>query len=373
MVRQPSSPSRNKPDHLGDTIVKILILPGDDIGPEISAPNEAALTELNEKFSLGLELERREIGFTAYEKEGSTFSNETLEQCRASAAVILGPVGTYKYPPKEEGGVSPSATLRKELDLYANVRPSRTRPAIPSVIKQMDLVFMRENTEGFYADRNMFQGSGEFMPTEDVALSVRKITRKGSLRIARQAFELAAKRRNKVTAVHKENVLKVTEGLFMSAVREVSAEYPGIELESLIVDAAAAHLVRRPADFDVIVTTNMYGDILSDEAAELSGGLGLGAAINVGDEHGMAQAAHGSAPDIAGRGVANPTALMVSTAMLLDWLGRKHNRTDLCAAGEHYEKAVDATLSDPLNHTPDLGGKRTTGEFGEAVIAAIRT
>ncbi len=351
--------------------MKILILPGDDIGPEISVPNEAALKVLNEKFSLGLQLDSRDIGFIAYEKEGSTFSIEALEHCRQCDAVILGPVGTYKYPPKEEGGVSPSATLRKELDLYANIRPSRTRKGISAVIDQMDLVFMRENTEGFYADRNMFSGSGEFMPTEDVALSVRKITRKGSMRIARAAFDLAAKRRNKVTVVHKENVLKVTEGLFMSCVREVAGDYPGVELEDLIVDAAAAHLIRRPADFDVIVTTNMYGDILSDEAAELSGGLGLGAAINVGDDHGIAQAAHGSAPDIAGMGIANPTALMVSSAMLLDWLGRKHNREDLRAAAAHYEKAVDVTLSDPLNHTPDLGGDRTTEQFADSVIAAI--
>jgi len=351
--------------------VKILILPGDDIGPEISVPNEAALTVLNEKFSLGLKLERRDIGFIAYGSEGSTFSEAALAQSLASDAVILGPVGTYKYPAKEKGGVSPSATLRKELDLYANIRPSRTRVGIPAVIKQMDLVFMRENTEGFYADRNMFMGSGEFMPTEDVALSVRKITRHGSRRIARQAFELAVKRRNKVTVVHKGNVLKVTEGLFISCVHDVAAEYPDVELEDLIVDAAAAHLIRRSADFDVILTTNMYGDILSDEAAELSGGLGLGAAINVGDSHGMAQAAHGSAPDIAGKGIANPTALMVSTAMLLDWLGDRHDREDLCAAAAHYEKAVDATLSEPLNHTPDLGGKRTTEQFGEAVIATI--
>ena len=351
--------------------MKILILPGDDIGPEISVPNEAALSALNDRFSLGLTLERRDIGFATYETEGSTFSEAALAQSRASDAVILGPVGTYKYPPREEGGVSPSATLRKELDLYANIRPSRTRAGIPSVIKQMDLVFMRENTEGFYADRNMFLGSGEFMPTEDVALSVRKITRKGSLRIARQAFELAARRRNKVTVVHKGNVLKITEGLFIRCVHDVASEYPDVELEDLIVDAAAAHLIRRSADFDVILTTNMYGDILSDEAAELAGGLGLGAAINVGDNHGMAQAAHGSAPDIAGQGIANPSALMVSTAMLLDWLGRRHDRDDLCAAAGHFEKAVDAALSEPLNHTPDLGGAQTTEHFGDAVIAAI--
>jgi len=351
--------------------VKILIFPGDDIGPEIAVANDAALMVINDKFSLNLKFEHCDIGFTAYEKEGSTFSAGTLERARASDGVILGPTGTYKYPAKDKGGVSPSATLRKELDLYANIRPSRTRDGIPAIIKTMDLVIMRENTEGFYADRNMFLGSGEFMPTEDVALSVRKITRKGSVRIARQAFELASQRRKRVSVVHKENVLKITEGLFMSCVRDVAKAYPDIEVEDLIVDAAAAHLIRRPADFDVILTTNMYGDILSDEAAELSGGLGLGGSINVGDDYGIAQAAHGSAPDIAGKGTANPAALMISSAMLLNWLGRKHKRDDLCAAAAHFEKAVDATLSDPVNHTPDLGGGQSTTQFGDAVVAAI--
>jgi isocitrate dehydrogenase (NAD+) len=353
-------------------IVKILIFPGDDIGPEISLPNEAALSAVSDKFSLGLVLEQRDIGFAAYDKEGSTFSDAALEQARNSDAVILGPVGTYKYPPKDQGGIQPSATLRKQLDLYANIRPSRTRDGIPSVIKKMDLVIMRENTEGFYADRSMFMGNGEFMPTEDVALSVRKITREGSTRIARQAFELASKRRKKVTAIHKENVLKVTEGLFMSCARDVAAQYPDVEFENLIIDAAAAHLVRRPADFDILLTTNMFGDILSDEAAELSGSLGLAASVNVGDTYGMAQAAHGSAPDIAGQGIANPTALMLSTAMLLDWLGQKHKNQNLCLAAHHFEKAVDATLADPLNHTPDLGGKCTTVQFGDSVVTNIK-
>ena len=352
--------------------MKILVFPGDDIGPEISTPNSAALMALSEIFSLGLRLEHRDIGFASFEAEGSTFPEDALLQASQSDAVILGPVGTYKYPPKEDGGVQPSATLRKGLDLYANIRPSRTRAGIPSVIKKMDLVFVRENTEGFYSDRSMFMGNGEFMPTEDVALSVRKITRKGSLRIARQAFELASKRRKRVTVIHKENVLKITEGLFMSCARDVAADYPDVIFEDLIVDAAAAHLIRRPADFDVLLTTNMFGDILSDEAAELSGSLGLGASVNIGDTHGMAQSAHGSAPDIAGKGIANPAALMLSSAMLLDWLGRKHGRSDLCVAASAYEKAVDAALAEPLNHTPDLGGDKTTEHFGKAVLAAIQ-
>ena len=158
----------------------------------------------------------------------------------------------------------------------------------------------------------------------------------------------------------------------MSCVRDVAADYPDVEMDDLIVDAAAAHLIRRPETFDVMLATNMFGDILSDEAAELAGGLGLGASVNVGDEHGMAQAAHGSAPDIAGKGIANPAALMLSSAMLLDWLGRRHDRADVRDAAAVYEKAVDVTLSDPLNHTPDLGGTRSTEDFASAVLENLK-
>ena len=236
---------------------------------------------------------------------------------------------------------------------------------------KMDLVIARENTEGFYADRNMFQGTAEFMPTEGVALSVRKITVQGSRRIAESAFDLAGRRRNKVTVVHKANVLKVSDGLFRDTVREVAKSHPEVELDEVLIDAMAALLVRTPEAFDVVLTTNMFGDILSDEAAELSGGLGLGGSLNAGDDHAIAQAAHGSAPDIAGQGIANPTALMVSVAMLLEWLGARHGRDDLSAAAAAFNAAVDAVLADPANHTPDLGGSAKTADIGRAVADAI--
>lgn len=351
--------------------MKIMVLPGDGIGPEIMDATLKVVSALEEKYGLGIDLQTREIGLASLATRGSTLPDDVVEECKAADGTILGPVDSYAYPPLEEGGVNPSGTMRKRLDLYANIRPSKTYEGVPSMAKSMDMVVVRENTEGFYADRAMFLGNGEFMPTEDVALSVRKITRQGSRRIAKQAFQMAARRRKKVTVVHKANVLKVTDGLFLHEVNAEAENWPDIELEELIIDAATAHLIRRPADFDVLVTTNMYGDILSDECAELSGGLGLGGSINAGDDVAIAQAAHGSAPDIAGQGKANPTALMVSVAMLMDWLGGRSSANNLTDAGAAFQSAIEAALADEKTRTPDLGGKLTTSEFGDAVAAKI--
>jgi len=351
--------------------MKILILPGDGIGPEIMAATGGALEALNDTHGLKLAFEERVIGLASLETEGSTLPDAVIEAIEAADGTVLGPVHTVAYPPASEGGVNPSATMRKRFDLYANIRPSRARPGVPAMTPKMDLVIARENTEGFYADRNMFQGTAEFMPTEGVALSVRKITVQGSRRIAESAFDLAGRRRNKVTVVHKANVLKVSDGLFRDTVREVAKSHPEVELDEVLIDAMAALLVRTPETFDVVLTTNMFGDILSDEAAELSGGLGLGGSLNAGDDHAIAQAAHGSAPDIAGQGIANPTALMVSVAMLLEWLGAGHGRDDLSAAAAAFNAAVDAVLADPANHTPDLGGSAKTADIGRAVADAI--
>jgi 3-isopropylmalate dehydrogenase len=236
----------------------------------------------------------------------------------------------------------------------------------------MDLVIVRENTEGFYADRNMHLGIGEFMPTPDLALSVRKITAEGSRRIARAAFELAARRRRKVTAVHKQNVLKITEALFLREVRAVAKEFPDIACEEQLVDSMAALLVRDAQRFDVVVTTNMYGDILSDEASELSGSLGLAGSINSSDTHAMAQAQHGSAPDIAGQDKANPVSLILSAAMLLDWHARRGTgREGFARAAAMIEDAVDALLADPARRTPDLGGPLGTRAFAVALCAEL--
>ncbi len=346
----------------------ILVLAGDGIGPEICAATLAVLGVLNKKFWLDLRFETREIGFASLAKKGTTFPDEVLEACRAADGIVLGPVSHQDYPALAAGGINPSGALRIGLELYANIRPARSRKGLPHWGRTpMDLVIVRENTEGFYADRNMHLGPGEFMPTPDVALSVRKITAEGSRRIARAAFELARTRRKKVTAVHKSNVLKVTEGLFLREVREVSKNFSDITYDEQLVDSMAALLVRDAARYDVVVTTNMFGDILSDEASELSGSLGLAASINAGEEHCMAQAQHGSAPDIAGKDLANPLSLVLSTGMLLSWLGRRNRNQSFIAAESALEQAVDALVQDPATRTRDLGGALGT----KAVTAAL--
>jgi 3-isopropylmalate dehydrogenase len=326
---------------------------------------------LNQKLGLELEIVERPIGFASLKTRGSSLPKETLEEARRADGVILGPVSTYDYPPADEGGINPSATIRLAFDLYANIRPAKTYPGVPATVKAMDLVVVRENTEGFYADRNMAVGSGEFQPTEDVALSVRKITRKGSIRIARAAFELARRRRKKVTVVHKANVLRVSDGFFLKCVKEVAAENPDVAVDESIIDAMTARLIRTPEAFDVICTTNMFGDILSDEAAELAGGLGLAGALNAGDTRAIAQATHGSAPDIQGRGIGNPVALMLSTGMLLDWLGAKHDRKDLQQAWRKLQGAIETALSEPASRTPDMHGSSTTDSVANAVVSAL--
>ncbi len=352
--------------------MKLLLLPGDGIGPEISAATRRVLEVLAETCSIPIAIEERAIGFASLGEFGTTLPDAVLERIPEVDGVILGPVSHFDYPPRDAGGINPSAALRTHFSLYANIRPCRSRPDLTILRTPMDLVIVRENTEGFYSDRNMHAGSGEFMPDEDMALSVRKITAKGASRVARAAFALARGRRKKVTAVHKANVLKLSDGLFLREVRKVAAEFPDVQLEEIIVDAAAALLIRSPDRFDVIVTTNMFGDILSDEASELSGSLGLGGSINASDEICVAQAQHGSAPDIAGKGVANPTSLILSAAMLLDWLGRRHGRNDLGAAAIALEAAVESVLDNPATRTRDIGGTLGTEAFGDAVCEAIR-
>lgn len=352
--------------------MKILVLPGDGIGPEITDAALTVLEAVDAVLSLGLEFERHEIGLATLQSVGTTLPTQVMARIPEVDGVILGPVSHYEYPTRDKGGINPSGELRVVFELYANVRPCRSRDGLSILRKPMDLIIVRENTEGFYSDRNMFAGSGEFMPDPDMALSIRKITAKGSSRIARAAFEIARGRGRKVTAVHKANVVKLSDGLFLREVRKVAADYPDVELEELIVDAAAALLIRRPDSFDVIVTTNMFGDILSDEASELCGSLGLGGSINAGDTICVAQAQHGSAPDIAGRGIANPTSLILSAAMLLDWRGRRDGNDNLIAAGALIEGAVEKALESPQTRTRDVGGELDTASFAAAVCDVIR-
>lgn len=350
------------------TTMRILVLPGDGIGPEISAPTLDVLAVADGLFGLGIETEYADIGFASLETEGTTLPQAVRERIPEVDGVILGPVSHYSYPAVEEGGINPSGALRTHFELFANIRPCRSRAGLSILRQPMDLVIVRENTEGFYSDRNMHAGSGEFMPDADSAFSIRKITAAGSARIARAAFELAMDRRKKVTAVHKANVMKLSDGLFVREVRAVAADFPDVEYEELIIDAMAARLIRNPDHFDVIVTTNMFGDILSDEAAELSGSLGLGGSLNQGSDIAVAQAQHGSAPDIAGHGIANPTSLILSTAMLLRWLAHRHSAPNYATAADAIEDAVEAVLADPATRTRDVGGDLGTAAFTTHVI-----
>lgn len=353
--------------------MKLLSLRGDGIGPEIVSATERVLKAADGLFELELSFRTEVVGFDALAAEGSTIPGRVVEAALAADGIILGPVSHNDYPPVAEGGLNPSGTLRKKLDLYANIRPAVTRPGIaPPCGTPFELVVVRENTEGFYADRNMESGPGEFMPDPDMALSLRKVTRGASRRIAQAAFDLAAMRPARhVTAVHKANVLRLSDGLFLEETRAVAAQHPDIRYDEVLVDAMAAHLVRDPSRYDTIVTTNMYGDILSDLASELSGSLGLAASLNAGTSRAMAQAQHGSAPDIAGQGKANPASLILSAAMLLDWGGRQLGRQELCQAALGIELSVAQALQDPSARTPDLGGTGSTGKFTDSVITAL--
>ncbi|MEP2707626.1 MAG: isocitrate/isopropylmalate dehydrogenase family protein [Roseibium sp.] len=354
--------------------MRIMTLPCDGIGPEIMSATLEVVEAANRRFDLGMSFHEEESGFASLKIHGITLREEVLDRARNDFdGVILGTQSHMDYPPVVEGGRNVSAGFRIGLDLYANVRPARSRSFIENKAPNMDLVIMREATEGFYPDRNMYKGVGEMMPDPDMALSIRKITRHGSMRICREAFKLAMQRNKKVAAIHKANSFLMTDGLFLECFREVAKDYPEVETEELIVDAFAALLVRKPETYDVVVATNFYGDILSDLASELSGSLGLAGSINANAETGLccAQAQHGSAPDIAGKNVANPTSLILSAAMMLSWLGEQREISKLMDAGQAIAGAVDAVIDDPSKRTRDLGGTVNTDTFGRLVAEAV--
>jgi 3-isopropylmalate dehydrogenase len=352
------------------TVLRLGLIEGDGIGPEIVPATRQVVDEALRVVGADVAWVPLPLGLRAIEEFGDPIPEQTIDALDELDGWILGPHDNAAYPAKHRVGPPPGGVIRKRFGLFANIRPARAFPGVRTRAPEMDLVIVRENSEGLYADRNMFAGTGEFAATPDVALSVGLVTRAASERIARQAFALARQRRKHVTIVHKANVLPLTMGLFLQSCRDVGAQFPDVRVADEHVDAAAAHLVRSATDYDVIVTENLFGDILSDLAGELAGSLGIAASINCSQTKAMAQAAHGAAPDIAGRNRANPAALFLSAAMLLRWLGQRDGRTEWLAAAARIEHAVAATFEAGIA-TADLGGLASTSEFSEHVVARV--
>ncbi|MFG3343413.1 isocitrate/isopropylmalate dehydrogenase family protein [Glycomyces sp. NPDC048151] len=353
------------------TGLRLAALRGDGIGPEIvpaavrAADAAAAAAGMAPIRWLDLP-----IGQDAIDEYGSAAPEPTLAALEDVDGWILGPHDSAAYPEPHRSALNSSGTIRKRFDLFSNIRPAKAFAGAAAVVPDMDLVIVRENTQGFYADRSTFAGTGEFMPTSDTAIAMCIVTRDAVERIAREAFALARSRNGRVSIVHKANVLKLTTGLFRDVCFEVGLDFPDVEVDDFHIDAMAAHLVRRGGEFDVICTENMFGDILSDLAGELAGSLGISPSLNASASRAMAQASHGSAPDIAGQGIANPTAMMLSTAMLLRWLAGRHGDERAADAAARLEAGVEAAVA-AGTRTVDLGGTASTIEFTAAVVAAI--
>jgi isocitrate dehydrogenase (NAD+) len=331
----------------------IAVIPGDGIGPEIM---QATLRVID---ALGLDLKYDvvEAGLAAQNQFGELLPQATLDAIARHKVALKSPLTT----PVGEGFTSINVALRKKFDLYANVRPAISFPGTKSRYENIDILTVRENTEGAYI------GEGQQVSADgDTATLTQKITRKGSERIVRYAFDLARRAgRRKVTIVHKANILKSTSGLFLKVAREVSAQYPEIEHNEMIVDNTCMQLVMNPWQFDVIVTTNLFGDILSDLCAGLVGGLGLAPGANIGEHAAIFEAVHGSAPDIAGKGIANPCALLLGACQMLGHLGFEEQ-------ANRVRVAIRATIAAKDRVTPDLGGSGTTDSFADALIERLR-
>ena len=339
------------------TEYKIALIPGDGIGPELTEATLKVLDVAQKKFGIKLVMTTAEAGDATLAKRGAALPEDSLKVIKESQACLKGPVG--------ETAADVIVRLRLLLDLYANVRPLKAYPGAPAARPDIDMIFVRENTEDVYKGL-------EYTIGKDTTICMRVITRRASERIAKRAFETARLRngKKKVTAIHKANVMRVTDGLFKSVCQEVAKQYPDVKFNELYVDAATMHLIRAPQDFDVFLTCNMFGDILSDEAAQLIGGLGMAPGANIGDNYALFEPIHGCAPDIVGKHIANPISMILSAKMMLDWLGEKYNDPSCIQAAAAIEQAVVKTLQTP-KVVPDLGGKATTLEMAEAIAAAL--
>ena len=338
------------------TEYKISVIPGDGIGPELTDATLKILEATQQKFGIKLIMLTAEAGDDCKTKRGVALPEDSLQKIKDSHACLKGPVG--------ETAADVIIKLRLMFDLYANLRPIKTYPGAAAARPDIDMYFVRENTEDVYMGLEYAIG--------DTTLCLRVITRKACERIAKRAFEIARLRngKKKVTAIHKANVMRVTDGLFASVCREVSKQYPDIAFNELYVDAASMRLIKEPQEFDVLCTCNMFGDILSDEAAQLVGGLGMAPGANVGDHFALFEPIHGSAPNRAGKHTANPLSMILSAKLMLEWLGEKYSDPKCIKAASAIEEAVVKTLK-AKNTVPDLGGNKTTMGMAEAIAAAI--
>ncbi|MDR0797442.1 MAG: isocitrate/isopropylmalate dehydrogenase family protein [Nitrososphaerota archaeon] len=338
------------------TEYKIALMPGDGIGPELTEATLKVLNVVQENFAVNFHIVYAEAGDAVLKKRGVALPEDSLKTIRESHVCLKGPVG--------ETAADVIVKLRLLFDLYANIRPLKAFPNVPVASPDIDMIFVRENTEDVYKGL-------EYNIGNDVTVCLRVITRQNCERIAKHAFETAKIRpKKKVTAIHKANVMRITDGLFKNVCQETAKKYPDIQYNEMYVDAAAMHLIRTPQNFDVICTCNLFGDILSDEAAQLIGGLGMAPGANIGDNFALFEPIHGSAPDIAGKQIANPVSMILSAKMMLNWLSEKFNDTACLKAAEAIEKATIQTLLNGLT-VPDLGGKASTQQMAQAIAEEL--
>lgn len=332
----------------------ISLITGDGIGPEISESAITILNQINDKLDLKFSIKKLQAGDTALEKTGKALPDETVESIKQSDACLKAPVG--------ESAADVIVVLRRMLDLYANIRPAKSYPHMPALRDDIDLVIVRENTEDLY--------TGKEFEVDNAAVALRIISEGASKRIAKYAFEVARQRnqKKKVTCVHKSNVMRKTDGLFSKACSDVAKNYSDILFEQMYVDACAMNLIRQPETFDVIVTTNLFGDILSDESSQVVGGLGMAPAANIGDNFALFEPVHGAAFDIAGKQIANPSSFILSIKMMLDWLGTKNNDQKCFDVAKKIESVVYDVVKDGIK-TKDIGGDKTTSEFTNEIAS----
>jgi 3-isopropylmalate dehydrogenase len=353
-------------------MLKLGILLGDDIGLEVVPEAVKVMKAAAEKTGLEIEWQPLPIGRKAHARHGNTVPPETTQALKGLHGWLMGPIGHSMYPRNDPTWLMPP--YRKTFELYASIKPVRSYPNVKSLQKDVDIVFVRETTEGLARAGTVVAGMGEYRPNDEISIGMRVITRTGSNRVARTAFEIANTRRMKrVATVHKAPTFKLCCGMFAEECHKVAADFPDVTLEDVLVDTFAAKLAMDPQRFDVVVTTNLFGDIFTDLGAALVGGLGLAPGLCAGDTQAMAQATHGSAPDIAGKGIANPYAMTMSGKQLLEWLGQKHNEPKAAAAAAHIDRAMERVIAEAKHLTGDLGGSASTQEMGEAIASAVAT